>query len=55
MVNRPFSAHCIIMTLSDICLYLSIMVFCDSSGSGEEGALNALWQKYENAIDKVPG
>ncbi|KAL6888469.1 hypothetical protein ACP4OV_009495 [Aristida adscensionis] len=23
------------------------------SGSGEEGVLNALWQKYENAIDKA--
>jgi hypothetical protein len=24
-----------------------------SSDSGEEGVLNTLWQKYENAIDKV--
>jgi hypothetical protein len=24
-----------------------------SSGSLEEGALNALWKNYENALDKV--
>ena len=29
-------------------------VLRDFSDNGEEGVLNALWQKYENAIDKVP-
>jgi hypothetical protein len=28
-------------------------VLYGSSDSGEEGVLNTLWQKYENAIDKV--
>lgn len=38
-----------------LCLFSLNHVFFDSSDSGEEGVLNALWQKYESGIDKVPG